>query len=238
MTPETLSDVMEATWPAAHNYRTGPWTIRCGMGGGKRVSAATADGIWVETDIPVAEKAMASLGQPPLFLIRDCAGDDALDHALQARGYRVVDPVVAYSAPCTALCEPPVPPMAAFAHWPPLAIAETLWAEGGIGTARLAAMHRVRGPKCTLLSRTNDRPTGAAFVAIEGQIAMLHALEVAPLARRQGSAHNILRAAARWAQEHGATTLAVVVTRANAPARALYASMGMQAVGQYHYRQP
>jgi len=28
----------------------------------------------------------------------------------------------------------------------------------------------------------------------------------------------------------------VAVTEANAPARALYASLGMKAVGQYHYR--
>lgn len=235
MTPETLSDVMEATWPAAHLHRAGPWTLRTGNGGGKRVSAATADAPWVETDIPLAETAMKTLAQPPLFLIRE--SDDALDHALQARGYRVVDPVIAYTAPCAVLSIPPPPAMAAFTHWPPLAIAENLWAMGGIGPARLAVMHRAKGAKCALLSRTNDHPTGTAFVAIHGETAMLHALEVAPSARRQGSAHNILRAAALWAQENGALTLAAMVTRANTPARALYASMGMQAVGHYHYRQ-
>lgn len=235
MTPDPLAAVIESTWPAASLHHAGPWTIRDGRGGGKRVSAATADGIWAETDIPQAEAAMAALGQTPLFLIRE--GDDALDQALQARGYRVVDPVVAYAAPCAELADPPAPPMAAFAHWPPLAMCETLWAEGGIGPARLAVMHRVAVPKCALLSRTNDRPTGTAFVAIHGKTAMLHALEVAPAARRQGSAHNILRAAAGWALGHGATNFAVVVTRANAPARALYASLNMQGVGQYHYRQ-
>ncbi len=235
MRPEDLAHVMDKTWPAAATARVGPWTIRDGQGGGERVSATTAYADWAETDIPLAEAAMADLSQPALFLIR--SGDDALDHALQARGYRVVDPVVAYAAPCTRLIDPPAPRMTTFAHWPPLAICATLWAEGGIGPARLAVMDRAKGPKCAILSRINDRPAGAAFVAIEGKTAMLHALEVIASARRQGAAHNSLRAAAAWALDSGADMLAVVVTRANAPARALYASLNMKAVGEYHYRQ-
>ena len=66
--------------------------------------------------------------------------------------------------------------------------------------------------------------------------AVLHALEVAPAMRRQGVAHNILRAAGAWAQDHGAETLVLLVTEANAAARALYASLKMDVVGQYHYR--
>jgi len=55
--------------------------------------------------------------------------------------------------------------------------------------------------------------------------------------RRQGCAINILRAAACWAQDHGADTLSLAVTQANAGARALYASLGMEGVEQYHYRE-
>ena len=235
MTPEALADVMELTWPPARAFSVGPWCIRDGQGGGKRVSAATAEPDWRDEAIPQAEAAMAGLGQVPLFLIRQ--GDDLLDQALQSRGYRVVDPVVAYGAPTAVLADPPAPPMTAFAHWPPLAICADIWAEGGIGPERLAVMQRASGPKCAILGRANDHPTGVAFVAIQGCVAMLHALEVRPEARRQGSAHNILRAAARWAQENGADSLSLVVTVANTAARSLYASLGMALVGQYHYRQ-
>ncbi|MDO8881388.1 N-acetyltransferase [Pseudotabrizicola sp.] len=206
-----------------------------GQGGGKRVSAATAEPEWRDEAIPEAEAAMLALHQPPLFLIRQ--GDDLLDQALQSRGYRVVDPVVAYVAPASALANPPAPPMAAFAHWPPLAICAEIWAEGGIGAARLAVMQRVEGPKSAILGRANDQPTGVAFVAIHQGVAMVHALEVRPEARRQGSAHNILRAAGAWAQQNGADTLSLVVTVANTTARNLYTSMGMEVVGHYHYRQ-
>ena len=168
-----------------------------------------------------------------LFLIG--AQDAALDMALAGRGYRIVDPVVAYACPAASLGPPP--PMTSFPHWPPLAIARDLWAEGGIGPERVAVMDRAGGPKTAILARQSDRPAGVAFVALSGTTAMLHALEVTPARRRQGSAHHILQAAATWALDHGADTLSLVVTAANLPARALYASLGMQAVGTYHYRQ-
>ncbi|PJF09821.1 N-acetyltransferase [Pseudorhodobacter sp. MZDSW-24AT] len=235
MTPEALAEAMEQTWPPARSFEAGPWCLRDGQGGGKRVSAATARPGWRDEDIPAAEAAMAAMGQPPLFCIR--AGDDLLDQALQARGYRVVDPVLAYGAACADLALPPAPPMAAFAHWPPLAICAEIWEEGGISPARLAVMQRATGPKCAVLGRVADRPAGVAFVAIHQDIALLHALEVRPQMRRQGSAHNILRAAAGWAQQNGATQLCLAVTVANTGARKLYASLNMQIVGEYHYRQ-
>lgn len=231
----TLFAVLEATWPAAACARSGPWLIRDGQGGGKRVSAATAAADWVAGDIASAEAEMQALGQTPLFLLRE--GEQALDAALAARGYSVVDPVVIYAASCAAIGTPPPAPLAAFAHWPPLAIAVDLWAAAGIGPARLAVMERVAGPKTAILGRIADRASGAAFVAVDHTCAMLHALEVAPTLRRQGGANNILRLAACWAQDHGAATLSLVVTQANAGARALYASLGMEVVGQYHYRQ-
>jgi len=198
------------------------------------VSAATAEDDWTPADLPQAEQAMLALDQPALFLIRQ--GEAGLDSALAARGYHVVDPVVAYAAPLTDFTQAP-DPMTTFPHWPPMAITTDLWAEGGIGPARVAVMQRVRGQKTAILGRAKDRASGAAFVAMHGKTAMLHALEITPSQRRLGSAHNILRAAAVWAQENGADTLSLVVTEANENARRLYASLNMQLVGQYHYRQ-
>lgn len=234
MTPEELLRVMDETWPAAAIQAVGPWLIRQGNGGGQRVTAASAWASVSGDDVTLAENAMQALGQSPLFLIRET--DAVLDAALDARGYRLHDPVAAYATPCAELAQAP-PPMATFAHWPPMAIAIDLWAEGGIGPGRLAVMQRATGAKTAILSRANDRASGVAFVALSGNTAMLHALEVTPPMRRQGSAHNILRAAAVWAQDQGAATLSLVVTRANWPARRLYASFGMMVVGQYHYRQ-
>ncbi|WP_151720558.1 GNAT family N-acetyltransferase [Gemmobacter serpentinus] len=235
MTPAELAEAMEATWPPARSLTVGPWRLRDGAGGGQRVSAASAEGPWVPEDIELAEARMDAMGQGRLWVLRE--GDAALDAALAARGYRRHDPVVAYAAALSDL-QGEVSPMAAFTHWPPLAITLDLWAEGGIGPARVEVMARVLGPKSAILGRSNDTPAGAAFVAVHGDIAMLHALEVRPDLRRQGTAVNILRAAACWAQDQGASRLALVVTEQNAPARALYTRLGMVAVTHYHYRIP
>jgi len=65
---------------------------------------------------------------------------------------------------------------------------------------------------------------------------MLHALETRGLHRRKGVAARMLTACAFWAEGQGADTLSLVVTQANTGAHALYASLGMVPVGQYHYR--
>jgi N-acetylglutamate synthase len=44
MTGDVFADAMEATWPPAATTRLGPWLLRDGKGGGKRVSAATLAG--------------------------------------------------------------------------------------------------------------------------------------------------------------------------------------------------
>jgi GNAT superfamily N-acetyltransferase len=223
----------EATWPPARSFAIGGFTVREGGGGGRRVSSATCHGNWTEEQLDAAEAAMTGLGQPLQVMIRP--GDDRLEASLAQRGYRLADPTVIYAAPIAAFGPAP-DPMTAFPHWPPLAITRTLWAEAGIGPARLAVMDRAPAPRAAVLGRSGDRPAGVAFVAIHDGTAMLHALAVPEPMRRAGIGGNILRRAAVWAGENGAFVLGLAVTEANGPARALYASLGMKSVGQYHYR--
>lgn len=226
---------VDATWPAAAVHHAGPWLVREGRGAGKRVSAATATGPVTEADIALAEQKHRDLGQTPLFMIRP--GDEALDGWLAARGYQVIDPVQVMAVPVADL--PSHGPMRSFPHWPPLAMARDIWLETGIGPERQAVMMRVAGPHCALLGRSpesSNRAAGAAFVGLHGRMAMIHAVEVLPDMRRQRSAHHMLCSAGHWAQAQGAEWLSLVVVRQNAGAIALYASLNMAVVGQYHYR--
>ena len=230
-----LYAVTEATWPPARSFACGPWTIREGRGGGKRVSAATASGPVAGADLPAAEAAMHAAGQAPLFQLR--AGDRALDAMLDARGYRVVDPVNLYVAPVVALTAERPPRVTTFAVWEPLAIMRKIWAEGGIGPARVAVMDRAQGPKTGLFGRLGNRPAAAGFVAIHARIAMVHALEVRARHRRAGMGRLMMLQAALWAEAQGARHLAVICTRGNEGANGLYSAMGFSPVGAYHYRQ-
>ena len=161
--------------------------------------------------------------------------DSALDRALEARGYDIVDPVTLYLSPIKALVHD-LPLTAAMPSWPPLAVQTELWNAAGIGSERQAIMSRAVAPKTSMLGRTGDVPCGTAFVAIDGDIAMLHALEVDEQARRKGVGRAIMQGCANWAQRKGATWMTLAVTRANAAADAIYLTLGMKEAGAYHYR--
>ena len=88
---------------------------------------------------------MRDLGQDALFRIR--AGDEALDADLAAQGYRIVDPTNIHAAPVGGLTVQTPPRVTTFAVWEPLEIMREIWAEGGIGPARIAVMERARGRK-------------------------------------------------------------------------------------------
>lgn len=229
ITKQLLAQAMDATWPAAAFHDEGPFLLREGAGGGKRVSAASAEDDWGFDDLLQAEAAM----DEPLFLLRE--GDEQLDQALAFRGYQLIDPVVAYRAAVPDLLQN-LPYLTAFAHWPPLEVTRDIWAEGGIGPARVAVMERVTGAKAALLGRLEERPAAAGFVALRDDLAMLHALEVRGFARRKGLGAQMLAAAAEWAGAQGATDLLLVVTEQNLAARALYERAGMAIIGRYHYR--
>lgn len=207
-----LVAAMEPTWPPLRQWRSGPWMLRDGGGGGGRVSAATLEGAY-------------DAAPPALVMVRE--GEDALDRALEGLGYGVGDRVVTYLAPASGMAVPD-----GAAEWPPSRTALDAWAAGGkIGPARLAVMERAALPKAAVALSG-----GAAFVAVNGDLAVVHALEVAASHRRQGLGRRLMGAAAAWAVGQGARDIALVVTDVNHAARALYDALGMRVVGGYHYR--
>ena len=228
---DDLARAAEATWPPFATRRLGPVLLREGRGGGGRVSAATMEGEWSTDDLAAAEAAM----ERPLWRVR-AAGEDALDAALAARGYARRDPTRLWWVEAAALAPEAPERLTGFAVWPPIAAMRDLWAEGGIGPERLAVMRRACEPRTGHLARASDRAAGAAFTAMAGPVAMVHAIEVASGMRRRGVGLSLLRHAAWWARGHGARHLALLVTEANGPANALYARAGMTPAPGYHYR--
>lgn len=239
--PDNLPDaqllyaVAEATWPAFANSTVGPWILRDGRGGGKRVSAATAHAPTSAGDLPAAEAAMRALGEVPCFMIR--AGDGDLDTMLAQAGYAVIDPVNIYVGPLEALTGQLPPRTASFHIWPPMAIQREIWQAGGINPARIQVMERAGGPKTALFGRADNHAAAAGFAAMHGRIAMVHALAVLERHRRRGMARHLMTEAAFWAADQGAHHMSAICTRANQGANALYSSLGLSLVGQYHYRQ-
>ncbi|ABD53199.1 GNAT family N-acetyltransferase [Jannaschia sp. CCS1] len=233
-----LFPVLQATWPAATSRTIGPFIVPAMDLGGNRVSAArlknaTARSV-SEEELAAAQAAMAAQGRSPLFQVLD--HQTPLSDMLDTQGYITRDPTDAMVIRARDLAATP-PPVTAFTIWPPLAIQTEIWDAGGIDAPRRAIMDRASGAKTSLFGRISDMPAGAAYVGLHGDIAMLHALEVAPTARRKGLAAHMMRTAATWASDNGATWLSILVTQQNKGARRLYTSLGLKPVGTYVYRE-
>ena len=229
-----ILQTVDATWPAARYFESGPFTLRLGHDGGQRVSAASARGPASAAEIGVAERSMLALDQARLFMIS--GKDTALDTALAARGYAVKDPVTMFACPVETLARHDPKGLTAIRAEAPLGVMKDIWAAGRIEKGRLAVMARAKGPKTYLLGRVDDRAAGAGFVAMHGKIAMLHALEILPEHRRKGLGLAMTAAAAAWALENGAETFSLIAISSNQAAYGLYRHLGMQNVGHYHYR--
>lgn len=221
-----------ATWPAEERATAGGFTLRRGAGGGNRASAATLDGPETTPDIGAAEAGMRAWGQRPVFMIRP--GEAALEAELAGRGYEAYDHTLVLGAPAGPLAGAD-PERAFFGDMPLRALAD-IWAAGGIGPERLAVMARTPAPKIYLLGRDGDRVAGAGFAALDKGRVVLHAVEVAPTARRRGIAAAMVRAAAAWGGERGAEGLLLAVTRTNEAAIALYRGLGFETAAAYRYR--
>jgi len=227
-------EVCDVTWPSAEVREVGKWRIGVGLGGGKRVSAAKTRETVTQQDIHEMEEAQRALGQTPLVSIEE--GQDALDQTLEAAGYEVIDAVNIYTINAADLLIGPPPRATMFNIWEPLQMQNNIWARGGIGADRLAVMDRADCAKTSILSRWDEKPAAAAYVGMHKGIAMLHALEVLAHQRKKGVGAWVMRTAAKWCVDIGGSELAVICTKHNIGANALYSSLGMRQVGEYHYR--
>lgn len=232
MTRSDLLEALERTWPPMRRIAEDGFAVRIGAGGGKRVSSAYFDGDTPE-QISDALDLISRQGVENLFQVT--ASQYKIDTKLANLRFRVVDPTLLFTR--SLIDSNAVPPLVTtFSIWPPLQIIRDIWATGGIDADRVLVMERATSPKTSLLGRIENRAAGAAFVAIYGDIAMLHALEVAPKFRRLGLARHLTHAAMDWARDHGASTFALAVTESNLAARDLYTSLGMTIADRYHYR--
>lgn len=238
MSAPDAASVMRAlaeTWPPAQTRSFGAWTARRGDGGGSRVSALTADdGATLDAQFDAACALAHEWGQPLLAQI--APGQGALDSALAAKGWTAADETSLMVAALAAVPELHEADRIIARVRTPLAALDDLWARGGVGLARRAVMARAAVAKERFLIRERERPAGAVFAAMSGDVVMLHALHVEPEFRRSGAGRAAVRAVADWGAAAGAAWIGLAVTQVNHAAIGLYHGMGLRPVGAYRYR--
>jgi N-acetylglutamate synthase len=229
-----LFTALDQTWPAAEFRNAGPWCIRKGLNGGKRVSCASQTRTPGISDLVTALDILKEFGQQQLFMVR--GPDTTLDAMLCDQGFSIIDPVELLVGQPDQIARYDPHSIEVIEVDQPMPILAEIWLQGGIGPGRLQVMQRSTGPSICFMGRLESHPVGAAFAACHNGIAMVHAVEVLTHVRRKGLGLKIMGAAASWAARQGADTLTVLVLSENLPAISLYKKMGMEVAGRYHYR--
>lgn len=225
---------IRATWPPSRLDPVGPFDLPAEREGTRRATAARLRA--GETADAVAIAAVEAARPGTVFATIDGV-EDALADLLSARRYAMTGASDLMAGPLHPLPDTP-PPVSGFAHWPPLAICDTLWsAEGNEATRRNPAF-RAPEPKAAILLRFEDRAAGAMFAAVHDGIAVLHMVTTTPRFRRRGVGLTGLHHALRWAASTGADHIALPVEADNAAAIALYERAGLVRRGGYRYWSP
>jgi N-acetylglutamate synthase len=230
--------------PAARTGFDGPFLLRAFLGGTGRANAVSAlnpaPDPALEARIPRIEATYARLGLPPRF--RSTPLDPpGLVPALERRGYAGDEGSLVMAGP---LAFSAVEQEARVALLPePDADWLSVIATAGYQTpARRQEKQQAPGmmlhPATWLLLSLEGRPAATAQVAVEGALAGFFDVAVHPDFRRRGLGRRVLAAGAAWAAARGAETAWLQVSASNAPAIALYETLGLREIYQYRYFLP
>lgn len=97
-------------------------------------------------------------------------------------------------------------------------------------------LRRIPSPAGFAIARVEGRPAGVGIAVCEGGWSGVFCMATDPAMRRRGVARAVLSALAEWSRAQRAHGLYLQVECDNAPAQALYASLGFTRSHGYHFR--
>jgi N-acetylglutamate synthase len=195
----------------------------------------------VDGRIAAVEHFYRAHGLPPRFLIGPWTEPSDLDDRLSRNHYVVdapVDVLTVDTVKALALLEP--------LEAPPSRVRDEIEARWVATYADGPTRRRIDGYARLLAATASQHAVvtvdiGGESAAIgigvsERQWAGIFGMATRPDVRRRGAARGVLRGLAEWALDEGAKQLYLQVETDNAPARALYESVGFVRNHGYHYR--
>ncbi|GIH24533.1 putative N-acetyltransferase YobR [Acrocarpospora phusangensis] len=229
---ETFDRLVHRAWPAPEQVTAGSWIYRYAAGVTKRANSVlplSGTGSWDRVD--AAERFYRGLGAACVFSIGPGA-EGGLDAELAARGYRTVDPTLimtAETAPADGADVADTPSAEWFDTW---------WeVDGGRHPGRPDARDWARRILTGVQAGyASAGPDAVGRGVVQGEWLGVYCMAVRPSARRKGNGTAVLRQLLGWGHGRGARRAYLVVTEANAGARALYEQAGFVVSGGYHYR--
>ncbi len=226
-------------WPARRTFMIGGWLLRLSDGYSKRANSVSA----LAPDLPfeavrcAAEALFDRHARPTIFRLSPLSPVD-VDAALQAAGYRLIDP----SLVMTAIIDTTTTPEAVRIGTAPDPAWSNGFAEASGLDERDRDLHHVMVSSIALTSAfaavmENGRPVAFGLGVHERGMVGIFDVVVAPRHRGRGHGRMITRALLAWGGQAGAGEAYLQVGAQNLAARRLYADLGFRDAYPYHYRQ-
>ncbi|MGO4592313.1 GNAT family N-acetyltransferase [Leifsonia sp. 2TAF2] len=238
----TLDRLADRGWVALEREPLQGWTLRASSGVTNRANSVLASGPVddVETAVDVAERWYAARSLPAVFQVTS-ASPPALPEVLRQRGYRdhsLTDVLVADRSTVAAESQVKESPAVRITDQLDDGWLDTWWSVDGRGGAverTVAARILTGGPALYAAHGDPAAPDAVARLALVDEWGGLFAVATRPAARRRGLARALVQALTAASGEHGIRGLWLQVLAGNAPAHALYASLGFRPASRYAY---
>lgn len=236
-----LERIAARAWPAAEEARLGGWLLRAASGHTGRANSCwtlAAPDRPAAAAIEVVEAWYAARGLTPLFRTSDGATAPAgLADLLAARGYAPEMETVTMLGPLSPQVDEAVSLSAASDEGFRAVLFGVHHRGDGDAQERLEVLSRIRSPVAFAKLPLDGQAAAVGVCAVEGEWAGLSAMRTLDSARRRGLARRVVGALHAFAAEAGATRGYLQVEAQNAPAIALYRSLGFAPAFSYrHWR--
>ncbi len=236
-----VEETCRNAWPALCQVWFDGWVLHFSGGLTRRANSANPLGVDCrEPDAVIAgcEALYGHHGQPTIFRLPSLI-EPAIDARLAALGYRSEGLSLVLYVDIGDLSARRDPAVSLLAR------------PGAEWLNALAGLQRRTATEAGLYRRIVESlavPAAFAALADEGGVAALgyaahhdglicyQSIATDPARQRRGYARRIIASLAAWAADRGATGACLEVEAGNAPARALYATLGFEELYRYHYR--
>ncbi len=215
------------------------WIVRLASGKAKRARSINAfypSALPLDEKIAHCQSLYRGAGLPLLFRMTPFCQPPALDHELEARGFRRFEATsvqrAALDPACASQALPESEPLPGWIE----AVARLRGSPAAQAVAHRARLEGLPLAMRALALREAGEVVAAGLVVAEGDCAGLFDIVTHPAARRRGHARRLVGALLRSAWELGARHAYLQVEAGNAAAVELYRGYGFRERYQYWYR--
>lgn len=234
-----------SAWPSVKTIYEGSWIWRFAHGYTKRANSVQAldpaDDGDAERRIALAAAQFARHGVTPIFRATPLAGPKVIE-ALDTGGWEAFEESRVLAMELGGASVDSDADVRLFEPTDP-AWHRALTGMNGYSEASRASLRILLGliapeARGLVVYDRDGEPAAAALAIQSGGIGVYNNVVTRADARRAGHGRALMQRALAWTREAGATSAAIQVVSQNAPAVALYQSLGFSEVYRYHYRRP